>query len=157
AARKTSLRILSDIQNFILPLTSDELSHLEHSLKLEGCRNPLVAWRKSSQELVIVDGHNRYRICQKYNIAFTIKELRFESVEHVKLGMIEDQIGRRNLTRDQLSYYRGFKYLSIRKKRRGFVNIKAKGSTDQSTAHSLSKEFSGSESTIKRNATFAEL
>jgi hypothetical protein len=71
--------------------------------------------------------------------------------------MIENQIGRRNLTQDQLSYYRGFKYLSLRKKKGGFGNIKSKGSTKESTALWLSKEFNVSESTIKRNAKFAEI
>lgn len=152
-----SLTILSEIHDFIIPLTADETLHLERSLIKEGCRDPLVTWKRSKQELVIVDGHNRFRICQKHNIPFSFTELVFKDVDCVKLWMIENQIGRRNLTQDQLCYYRGLKYLFLRKKKGGFGNIKAKGSPKNSTALCLSKEFNVSESTIKRDAKFAEI
>lgn len=157
AIPRPALTILTDIQDFIVPLTTEESEHLERRLLEEGCRDPLVVWRRGAQELVIVDGHNRFRICNKHKISFSFTEIEFEDLDHVKLWMIENQIGRRNLTQDQLCYYRGLKYLSLRKKKGGYRNMTAKRSTEESTALLLSKEFNVSESTIKRNAKFAEI
>jgi hypothetical protein len=46
---------------------------------------------------VIVDGHNRYRICHEHNVPFAIREKNFESKEQAKLWMARRQLGRRNL------------------------------------------------------------
>jgi hypothetical protein len=60
------------------------------------------------------------------------------------------------LTPDQLSYYRGLKYLSLKKKKGGYDNVLSKGQNDFSTSEFLSAQFNISESTIKRDAKFAE-
>mgnify|MGYP002336488951 CR=1 FL=1 len=70
--------------------------------------------------------------------------------------MVDNQIGRRNLTADQMSYYRGLKYLALKKAKGGYENIKSKGKTEISTSKFLSEQFNVSESTIKRDARFAE-
>ncbi len=54
------LKIDSEFQSLIPPLTPEELAGLEDSLKSEGCRDALVVWNDT-----IVDGHNRYEICQR--------------------------------------------------------------------------------------------
>jgi len=46
---------------------------------------------------VIVDGHNRYRICQEHGIAFTTKEMHFSDEDSAKLFIIDNQLKRRNL------------------------------------------------------------
>lgn len=56
---------------------------------------------KDDDRLVLIDGHNRKRICEKHDINFTTKQLKFKDREHVKLWMCERQLGRRNLTDDQ--------------------------------------------------------
>ncbi|MCA4896305.1 MAG: hypothetical protein ING84_15000 [Cytophagales bacterium] len=70
--------------------------------------------------------------------------------------MVENQMGRRNLTPDQLSYYRGLKYLSLKKKRGGYDSVLSKGQNDFSTSEFLAAQFNVSESTVKRDAKFAE-
>ena len=70
--------------------------------------------------------------------------------------MIDNQMGRRNLTPDQLSYYRGLKYLALKKKKGGYANVKSKGHIETSTSEVVAKFFHVSESTIKRDAKFAE-
>ncbi len=83
-----------EIQAYIDPLTPDEHDALERSLVTEGCRDALVLWGE-----LLVDGHNRYGICQKHNLPFrTVQNTRFRSVEDVKLWMIEQHLGRRSLT-----------------------------------------------------------
>lgn len=154
---ETSIVVSDEICGYITPLTQEQRFLLEKNLIEEGCRDPIIVWRRSEMELVIVDGHNRYQICKKHNleINYVIKD--FDDVNHIKLWMIENQIGRRNLSQDQLSYYRGLKYLSLRKRRGGFENIRSKGKKENTTSDKLSNEFSVSSSTIKRDAKYAEV
>ena len=88
------LIINPEFQNLIPPLSSEELSLLEVSLKHEGCRDPLVVWNNT-----IIDGHHRYAICIKHNISFNvIEKTELETELDVEEWMIRNQIGRRNLT-----------------------------------------------------------
>ena len=151
-----SLTILKEIKDYILPLSDEEFFNLEKSILLEGCRDPLIAWQKKNDQLVLVDGHNRYKICKKNNISFKVKKIDFKDIEEVKIWMVENQMGRRNLTPDQLSYYRGLKYLSLKKKKGGYDNVLSKGQNDFSTSEFLAAQFNVSESTVKRDAKFAE-
>ena len=83
-----------DLQAYIDPLTPEEYTALERSILAEGCRDALVLWGE-----VLVDGHNRYGICQKHGIAFqTVQNTRFTSMEDVHLWMIEQHLGRRSVT-----------------------------------------------------------
>lgn len=151
-----SLTILKELKEYILPLSAEEFFNLESSILLDGCRDPLIVWEKENKDIVLVDGHNRYKICIKNNLPFKVKKKEFKDIEEVKIWMIGNQMGRRNLTKDQMSYYRGLKYLSLKKKKGGYDNIRSKGQNDLSTSEFLSTKFNISESTIKRDAKFAE-
>jgi hypothetical protein len=152
---KKSITILKEIRDYIIPLGEEELYQLEQNILREGCREPLIVWIKNDQQ-VLVDGHNRFKICQKNNIPFKIKKKDFKDLDEVKVWMVENQMGRRNLSADQMSYYRGLKYLSLRKKKGGYENVKSKGQNDTSTSEFLANHFNVSESTVKRDAKFAE-
>jgi hypothetical protein len=151
-----SLTILKEIKDYILPLSEEEFFNLEKSILLEGCRDPLIAWQRKDDQLILVDGHNRYKICKKNNVPFKVKKIDFKDIEEVKIWMVENQMGRRNLTPDQMSYYRGLRYLSLKKKKGGYDNVKSKGQNDFSTSEFLAAQFKVSESTVKRDAKFAE-
>lgn len=148
--------ILKELQDYIIPLSTEEFKQLEDNIIREGCRDPLVIWQKESGASVLVDGHNRHKICQKHHIPFSTKKIRFGSLDEAKLWMVNNQMGRRNLTPDQLSYYRGLKYLALRKPLGGYSNVKAKGVSHGSTSEALSQQFNVSESTVRRDAKFAE-
>lgn len=48
---------------------------------------------------VLVDGHNRYGICQKHGLEFqTVQNPRFKSLEDVHLWMIDQHLGRRSVS-----------------------------------------------------------
>lgn len=95
-----------DLKAYIEPLTPDEEEALERSLLTEGCRDALVLWGD-----VLVDGHNRYRLCQKHGLPFnTVQNPRFKTLEDVHLWMIDQHLGRRSVS----DYQRGV--LALRKK-----------------------------------------
>lgn len=83
-----------ELKAYIDPLTPDEHDSLERSILAEGCRDALVLWGD-----VLVDGHNRYGICQKHNLPFeTVQNPRFQSMEDVHLWMIDQHLGRRSVS-----------------------------------------------------------
>ncbi|MDO9437865.1 plasmid replication/partition related protein [Hydrogenophaga sp.] len=83
-----------ELKAYIDPLTPDEHDALERSLLAEGCRDALVLWGD-----VLVDGHNRYGICQKHGLPFeTVQNPRFQSMEDVHLWMIDQHLGRRSVS-----------------------------------------------------------
>ena len=45
----------------------------------------------------VLDGHNRYEICQKHHIGFKTLEKEFDNEEEAKIWIIHNQLGRRNL------------------------------------------------------------
>ncbi len=60
------ITVLPELKAYIDPLTPDEHDALERSILAEGCRDALVLWGN-----ILVDGHNRYGICQKHGLPFT--------------------------------------------------------------------------------------
>ncbi|WP_395006665.1 hypothetical protein [Undibacterium sp.] len=98
--------INQELRDYIDPLTTHEYLALERSLLKEGCRDALVLWGET-----LIDGHNRYAICQKHNIPFQTKHNdSFQSVEDVMLWMIDNHLARRSVS----SFQRGV--LALRKK-----------------------------------------
>ena len=84
------LVVRDDLKAYIDPLTPDEHEALERSLLNEGCRDALVLWGE-----LLVDGHNRYAICQKRGLPFeTTQSKLFKDMDDVHLWMIEQQPGR---------------------------------------------------------------
>ena len=83
-----------ELKAYIDPLTADEHDALERSLLSEGCRDALVLWGD-----VVVDGHNRYGICQQHGIPFnTLQSSQFKSLDDVHLWMIDQHLGRRSVS-----------------------------------------------------------
>ena len=83
-----------ELQRYIDPLTPEEHDSLERSIQAEGCRDALVLWGE-----ILVDGHNRYGICQKHGLPFqTVQNTRFQSIEDVHLWMIDQHLGRRSVS-----------------------------------------------------------
>jgi len=98
--------INEELKQYIDPLTPNEYAALERSLLAEGCRDALVLWGD-----VLIDGHNRYEICSKYDLPFkTIQNDSFGSLEDVLFWMIDNQLGRRSVS----DFQRGM--LALRKR-----------------------------------------
>lgn len=99
------IKIDDEFQSLISPLTDDEYRRLEKSILAEGVREPIITWNGT-----IIDGHNRYRICQEHGIVFGTTKKEFTSREAAKIWIIENQFGRRNLDK----YDRGVLTLKLK-------------------------------------------
>lgn len=81
-----------ELRALIPPLNPEEYDGLVESIVKEGCRDPVLIWNN-----IIIDGHNRVKICTERNIPFKTAEMRFNSKDDVKIWMIDNQLSRRNL------------------------------------------------------------
>ena len=96
-----------DLKSFIPPLSYDERDKLLGNLRLNGCREPLVIWEEAS---ILLDGHNRFELCTKYGIKYQTVKVSLDSFESAYSWIILNQLGRRNLTPEAMSYLRGKLY-----------------------------------------------
>ena len=87
------LRIHPEFKNLIPPPSPEEYTQLEQNILAQGCRDPIAHWRG-----IIVDGHNRHSICTKHGLPYETVKLRFPSRDAAKIWVLENQLGRRNLT-----------------------------------------------------------
>jgi len=87
------LKIDPEFQSLIFPLADSEKELLEKSLIEEGCRDALIIWRG-----ILLDGHHRFEICQRYEIEFETREIELEDRATAKIWILNNQLARRNLT-----------------------------------------------------------
>lgn len=82
-----------EFRRLIPPLDPNEHRELEANLLADGrARDPLVTWNG-----VLLDGHNRYDICQRHNLPFTVTSVELPDRDAAKMWIIRNQLGRRNL------------------------------------------------------------
>ena len=91
----------------LLPvLTLEESERLEQSILKNGMLDPIKVWEEpGTGRYIIIDGHNRYRILKKHNISLKYWEDykimyadELSDRDAVKQWMLEQQLGRRNLS-----------------------------------------------------------
>ena len=104
------LKIDNEFRDLIPPLTDEEYKGLEDNLLSEGYDEtlPIIVWKGHE---TIVDGHNRYSICQKHGIPFVTVEREFNTKEDVKRWMCDIQLSRRSPNKKKRTYVIGRRYL----------------------------------------------
>lgn len=92
--RLSSLKIDPDFRDCLPKVSLEEYLQLEKNILAYGVQSPLIVWNG-----YIVDGHNRYSVCFNNNIQDApVKEVDFASKEEAIRWILENQLGRRNLT-----------------------------------------------------------
>jgi len=100
-----SLKIDTEFKKLIPPLALKELYQLEENLVRDGCREPICVWNN-----IILDGHNRYEICSRLQIPFSLEEIKLHSHEEAIAWICENQLGRRNISASTRKYLIGKRY-----------------------------------------------
>lgn len=113
-----TLKVDEEFKKLIPPLTVEELTLLENNIKDNGLLNPIITWNG-----IIIDGHNRYNLLQKNNIELAEKHILdmkniIKDREKVVEWILTNQMGRRNLSPDQMSIIRGKLYLLYKRQGR---------------------------------------
>lgn len=99
------LLIDEEFKKLIPPLSKEEFKILEENILKDGCIDPICTWND-----IIIDGHNRYKICKKHNVVFKIHEISFTQREEVKNWICSNQLGRRNISEETKKYLIGKRY-----------------------------------------------
>jgi len=86
------IKINEDFKKLIPPLTQEEYKQLEDNILKEGIREKIITW-----DGYIIDGHNRFEIAQKWGLDCQSESMHFKDEDDVKIWMINNQFGRRNL------------------------------------------------------------
>lgn len=161
---KQRITILDELKDLIQPLQKEELEGLEANIIANGCKDSLVIWQTTEQKVnpssatdqelfVLVDGHNRYLICQKHNLPFNIVLMFFETMFDARNYMLDLQMGRRNLSPTQMAYYRGLRY-NAEKLTSKESNFSTEG-MDLKTSEKIAQQYKVAEKTIRRDGDFA--
>ena len=87
------IQIKEEFKKLIPALTNEEFKQLEANCLAEGIREKIITW-----DGFIIDGHNRYEIATRWGLEYQTESKRFETSDDVKIWMIDNQEGRRNLT-----------------------------------------------------------
>lgn len=94
-----------EFEELLPALTPDESENLEQSILNNGLLDPIKVWEESKTgRFIIIDGHNRYRILKKNNISLNYWDYKIiyanelSTRDDVKRWMLEQQLGRRNLS-----------------------------------------------------------
>ena len=89
-------------RKLIPPLPAEELLRLEESIIQDGCLEPLFVWNST-----ILDGHNRYEICTKLQIPFTVKRIYLKNREEAIAWICANQLKSSNVTEEARRYLIG--------------------------------------------------
>ena len=98
----------TDFKSLIPPLSKEEYDLLRKSILKDGCRDAIMVWTETLSNgeqgrTMILDGHNRYEICKKNKIQFETRHEKLKDMKEARIWVIQNQLGRRNLT----DYQRG--------------------------------------------------
>ena len=87
------VKIDPEFQSLIPPLSPEEFQQLTENCKRDGILDSLKIWNG-----ILIDGHNRYRIAEEWDLNYQVEEMDFSDRGAVIRWIIMNQFGRRNLS-----------------------------------------------------------
>jgi hypothetical protein len=146
-----------EFSELIRPHTDEERAQLEKNLQdARCCRDRLVLWKGTN---ILLEGHLRHELCRKLGLPVPVTYVELPNREAAKEWIIDNQRGRRNLTPEEYSCYRGQKY-NARKQPHGgdrrTDGASAHAEQMPTTAEQIGKQEGVSPATVRRDGEFAE-
>jgi hypothetical protein len=140
----------------IHPAAKEEIAQLEQNLRRDGaCRDPLAIWKGTT---ILLDGHNRLALCTKHRIGFQVVAIDLPDRAAAQDWILANQLGRRNLSPEQIRYLRGKRY-NLQKQPHGGARKSAEASAQKAhltTAEALAQQYHVAPTTIRRDAELAQ-
>ena len=90
--------VLPEMAQLLPPLTGEQLPALEADLLANGCYAPVIV----NEDMVIIDGHNRQKLCQQHGIPYDMAVFSFADLLEAKRWALDTQKARRNLDKWEL-------------------------------------------------------
>jgi hypothetical protein len=162
-----------ELHSLIPPLSQEEYEQLKENILEFGCLDTLKVWPvPDSNEIILLDGHNRFKICSEHNVDYDTESISLVDRAAAINWMIANQLGRRNLSAKQVGYLRGRRYQQEKQEIANPDGVGGKSGkivmgqnvpqqsdlncqSHESTATKLAKEHGVSDRTIKRDADYA--
>ena len=147
------MKVDKEFQSVMFKQRPDAYRRLEESILAEGCRDALLVWNG-----ILIDGYNRYKICQEHDIKYDIEDttLEFESRDEVKQWIRGNQLARRNLTKEQRNYLIGVDYKEKKKSHGGDRKSSRHFDDLKKTTTKIAEKQKISPKTVERAEKFAE-
>ena len=98
SSTERSPTVLPEMAELLPPLTGEQLAALETDILKNGCYSPVIV----NEDMVIVDGHNRQRLCEQHGLPYQMAVFSFEDMLEAKQWALDTQKGRRNLDKWEL-------------------------------------------------------
>lgn len=155
------LEIDREFKTLIQPLRKDEYRQLEVNLTIDGCREPIIAWND-----LILDGHNRYEICNRLRIPYAVRNMPFESRDEAVIWICSNQLGRRNISEETRRYLIGKQY-GLERLARKQPNVNGsnqckrrsngeRGESFRRTVQKISEKYNVSTGAVQKYAVFSK-
>lgn len=98
--RSGAVVVDGEFRSLIPALSTAERDGLEADIKENGCRDSLKVWCEPGVDdrVILLDGHNRYEICQRLGIAYQTDRIALAGRTEAKIWIIRNQLNRRNLS-----------------------------------------------------------
>ena len=90
--------VLPEMAELLPPLTGEQLAALEADILKNGCYSPVIV----NEDMVVIDGHNRQRLCEQHGLLYQMAVFSFEDMLEAKQWALDTQKGRRNLDKWEL-------------------------------------------------------
>ena len=90
--------VLPEMAELLPPLTGQQRAALEADILKNGCYSPVIV----NEDMVIIDGHNRQRLCEQHGLPYQMAVFSFETMLEAKQWALDTQKGRRNLDKWEL-------------------------------------------------------
>ena len=98
SSTKRSPTVLPEMAELLPPLTGEQLAALEADILKNGCYSPVIV----NEDMVVIDGHNRQRLCEQHGLPYQMAVFSFEDMLEAKQWALDTQKGRRNLDKWEL-------------------------------------------------------
>lgn len=150
-----------EFKNLIPAIGDEERQQLEANIvEFGGARDPLVVWREGDRD-ILIDGHNRHEICTRLGLDYRVEPMEFASRDEAADWIDRNQLGRRNLSRQDYKLLLGRRYNRAKNKRgapegneNAAENNVEKVTTLNTTAKKLAKEHGVTEKTVRNAGKF---
>jgi len=153
-----TLAVIDRFKHLVVQISENEQQKLEKSILTLGCKKPIIAW-----EGVVVDGHNRYEICQKYSIPFAKQDIDFKSMEEAEDWICARQLEKPYITDEYRKYYYGKRMILGRvldkvkhAGNNGYTDVTERKAHYSVTASRLEKEYNICARTITEYGYYAK-
>jgi hypothetical protein len=155
AASGPKIIVDKEFAGLIPAISADEFSLLEENVRRDGCIDKLIVWEHNGK-LILLDGHNRFKLCNEHGIAFAARRMVFDTREEAKNWVINHQLGRRNISDEQRRYLLGCLWRAATKAPVGRPAAGNSETVSELNAREIAEQNGVTDRTVRNAAEFAE-